>query len=76
MFPKGDSTPTEIDRTNKEDFVEACIKAGYSVNTKNGQSGIRAWMLKEGKTNLAFDELAEEKQRELVSMMKCEELAE
>jgi hypothetical protein len=42
MFPKGDSTPTEIDRTNKEDFVEACIKAGYSVNTKNGQSGILA----------------------------------
>jgi hypothetical protein len=76
MFPKGDSTPTEKDRTNKEDFVEACIKAGYSVQTKQGQAGIKAWMLKAGKTNLPFDELAEEKQAELIHMMKCEELAE
>jgi hypothetical protein len=76
MFPKGDTTPTEKDRTAKEDFVEACIKAGYSVQTKQGQAGIKAWMLKAGKTNLPFDELAEEKQAELIHMMKCEELAE
>jgi hypothetical protein len=74
LFAGGDTTPTERDNTAKEDFVEACTKAGYSVNTKNGQSGIRAWMLKAGKTNLPFDELAEAKQAELIHMMKCEEL--
>ena len=74
MFAQGDSTPTERDKTNKEDFVEACVKAGYSVQTKQGQAGIKAWMLKAGKTNLPFDELAEEKQAELIHMMKCEEL--
>jgi ssDNA-binding Zn-finger/Zn-ribbon topoisomerase 1 len=76
MFAKGDTTPTEKDRTNKEDFVEACVKAGYSVQTKQGQQGIKAWMAKAGKTNLPFDELADEKQAELIRMMKCEELAE
>ena len=74
MFAQGDTTPTEKDRTAKEDFVEACVKAGYSVQTKQGQAGIKAWMLKAGKTNLPFDELSEEKQAELIHMMKCQEL--
>jgi len=74
MFAQGDTTPTEKDRTAKEDFVEACVKAGYSVQTKQGQAGIKAWMLKAGKTNLPFDELSEEKQAELIHMMRCQEL--
>jgi len=76
MFAGGDSTPSKAVQTAKADFVEACVKAGYSVQTKQGQAGIKAWMLKAGKTNLPFDELSEEKQAELIHMMKCEELAE
>ena len=76
MFPKGDSSPTVAASTAKMDFVEACVKAGYNPQTKQGQSAIKAWMLKAGKTNLPFDELSEEKQAELIHMMKCQELAE
>lgn len=76
IFPKGDSTPTTAQSTAKADFVEACVKAGYSVQTKQGQAGIKAWMAKAGKTNLPFDELSEDKQAELIHMMRAEELAE
>ena len=74
MFAGGDSTPPKAVQTAKADFVEACTKAGYNPQTKQGQAGIKAWMLKAGKTNLPFDELAEEKQAELIHAMRCEEL--
>ena len=60
----------------KQSFWNACKKAGYSVSTKQGIDSVKAWIARAGKTSLPFDELSEDKQRELVSMMKAEALPE
>ena len=73
LFAEEHQPPTE---NLKQAFWNACKRAGYSISTKQGIDSVKAWIAKAGKTNLPFDELSEDKQRELVSMMKAEELPE
>ena len=58
----------------KQEFLNTCKAAGYSITTKQGLDSIKAWIVKAGKTELPFDELKPDKQAELISMMKAEEL--
>ena len=67
--------PRKEPQNNKQLFLGACKKAGYSITTKQGLDSIKAWMVKTG-TNLPFDECSDEKQQELIDIMRCEALPE
>ena len=72
LFADGGS-PTAAQKSNKQLFLKACKKAGYSINTKQGADAVKAWMVKQG-TNLPFDELSTPKQAELIVAMQAMEL--
>ncbi|MCK9569916.1 hypothetical protein M0R72_13310 [Candidatus Pacearchaeota archaeon] len=65
----------EEPQNNKQLFLAACKKAGYSVTTKQGLDSVKAWIAKTG-TELPFDECSDKKQQELIDMMRCEALPE
>lgn len=68
------SKPVSIGTNPKQQFLNACKEAGYSITTKQGLDAIKAWMVKAGKTELPFDELKPEKQNELIAIMQAEKL--
>lgn len=68
--------PKAQPQNNKQLFLAACKKAGYSVTTKQGLDAVKAWIAKAGGTNLPFDELSDEYQRDLIDKMRCEALPE
>ena len=71
VISKPESKPAS---SAKQQFLNACKEAGYSITTKQGLDSIKAWLGKAGKTDLPFDELTTEKQKELIAIMQAEKL--
>lgn len=60
--------------TLSDEFWKACKAAGYGIDTKKGKDGVQAWLTKNFKTTIPFEELSDDYQRKALDLMKKEEL--